>query len=221
MRSEYYSIYYISDIKWGTMDAPTNPIQQQFTAHHWPTEPLGCDTIPVDFFNQLFPDELWDLLVDQTNVYGHQKGTKYFSDTSLPEMQAFICLLYAMGIHHLPELNDYFSEDWVLGVPAFQAVFTRNRWWALWSHIHLADNEQASQRQRPRDKLYKVRPAIHTSWSMFQEKYDIGAHISVDELMLKGMGRNHFKIYMSANLIKRGTKIWEVACSDCAYLYDL
>ena len=38
--------------------------------------------------------------------------------------------------------------------------------------------------------------------------------------MVKGKGKNPFKRYLPMKLIKRGTKIWELACSCCGYLYD-
>jgi hypothetical protein len=48
-----------------------------------------------------------------------------------------------MGIHVVPDFGDYFSSAWVLGVPAVSKVFTKNRFWELWGHLHLADNETA------------------------------------------------------------------------------
>lgn len=38
--------------------------------------------------------------------------------------------------------------------------------------------------------------------------------------MVKGTGKNPFKQYLPMKPIKRGTKIWELACSCCGYLYD-
>ena len=37
--------------------------------------------------------------------------------------------------------------------------------------------------------------------------------------MVKGKGQNPFKQYLPMKPIKRGTKIWELPCSCCGYLY--
>lgn len=54
----------------------------------------------------------------------------------------------------------------------------------------------------------------------FRQSYSIGQYASVDEHMVKGKGKNSFKQYLPMKPIKRGTKIWEVACSCCGYLFD-
>lgn len=38
--------------------------------------------------------------------------------------------------------------------------------------------------------------------------------------MVKGKGRNPIKQYMPAKPIKRGSKLWCLGCSCCAYLWD-
>ena len=54
----------------------------------------------------------------------------------------------------------------------------------------------------------------------FKQAYNIGQKVCVDEHMVKGKGKNPFKQYLPMKHIKRGTKIWELACSCCGYLYD-
>jgi hypothetical protein len=60
----------------------------------------------------------------------------------------------------------------------------------------------------------------YTLKDSFTEHYDIGQNVSIDEHMVKGKGWNPFKQYMPQKPIKRGTKIWELGCACCAYLYD-
>lgn len=126
-----------------------------------------------------------------------------------------------MGIHRLPQFNDYFAKDYVLGVPAIQAVFTQRRFHQLWGNIHLANNEDAIPAGQPgHDKLYKLRQFLQALRRTFRDFFHIGQNVSIDEHMVKGKGRNPCKQYMPAKPVKRGTKIWEMGCSDCAYLYD-
>lgn len=210
------------ELQWGPQDERVHVDYPQYTGHHGPTEPLGIDAKCVDFWEQLFPDNLISILVDETNRYVRQKQrTDWQMDTTVEEMRAFIGVLYMMGIHRLPQFRDYFSNDYVLGVPAVQAVFSRKRFWQLWSNIHLVDNENTIPAGQPgHDKLFKLRPFLQALRTSFREYFYIGQNVSVDEHMVKGKGRNPNKQYMPAKPVKRGTKIWELGCSDCSYLYD-
>ena len=208
--------------RWGDLDNQTRVDYPEFHGRHGPSTPLGIDSTPVDFWQQLFPDELVQHIADETNRITAQKRRKVWDgDTSCDEMKAFIGVLYLMGIHRLPQFNDYFSKDFVLGVPAVQAVFTQRRFYQLWSNIHLVNNEDAVPAGQPgHDKLFKLRQFLQTLRNTFRDHFYIGQNVSVDEHMVKGKGRNPFKQYMPAKPVKRGTKIWCIGCSDCAYLYD-
>ena len=53
---------------------------------------------PVNFFSLVFPEELWDVLVEQTNLYVAQKQRKtWLCDTNKDEMKAFVGALYFMA----------------------------------------------------------------------------------------------------------------------------
>ena len=49
-------------------------------------------------------------------------------------------LTAAMSIHKLQRIYNYWSSHWVLSVPQFARVFTKNRFMSLWYNIHLVDN---------------------------------------------------------------------------------
>lgn len=211
-----------SAIRWGNRDENVVVSFPEYRGQHGPITLLEADSEPVNFFSLLFPEELWDILVEQTNLYVAQKQRKtWLCDTNKDEMKAFVGALYFMALHRLPNFDHYFSRDWVFAVPAMQSVFTRNRFWQLWQNFHLADNtRQPAPTDDAYDKLYKLRPMINGMKEKFEHSYNIGQKVCVDEHMVKGKGRNPFKQYLPMKPIKRGTKIWELACSCCGYLYD-
>ena len=211
-----------SAIRWGNLDENVVVSFPEYTGQHGPVTLLEADSEPVNFFSLVFPEELWDILVEQTNLYVAQKQRKtWLCDTNKDEMKAFVGALYFMALHRLPNFDHYFSRDWVFAVPAMQSVFTRNRFWQLWQNFHLADNtRQPAPTDDAYDKLYKLRPMINGMKEKFEHSYNIGQKVCVDEHMVKGKGRNPFKQYLPMKPIKRGTKIWELACSCCGYLYD-
>lgn len=191
-----------------------------YTGEHGPTEIPPLDAHCVDFFDMLFPAEAMDLIVVETNRYADQKNVEWDGDTNTEEMRAFIGMLYFLGIHRLPEMNNYFSDNWVLGVPQFACVFTKRRWWQLWSCVHLANNEAI----RPRageDGYSKIKPLFEILLPQFQAKFHIGQNVSVDEMIVKGKGKNPVKQYLPLKPIKRGSKVWALGCSCCAYVYDM
>ena len=86
--------------------------------------PFKLPSLSHDFFSLLFPEELWDVLVEQTNIYVAQKQRKsWFNDTNKDEMKAFVGALFFMAVHRLPNFDHYFSHDWVFAVPTIQNVF--------------------------------------------------------------------------------------------------
>ncbi|XP_014663289.1 PREDICTED: piggyBac transposable element-derived protein 4-like [Priapulus caudatus] len=135
-------------------------------------------------------------------------------------MKAFIGLVLAMAIHKLPQINNYWSSNWVLNVPQFCQVFTTKRFWALWSNIHLVNNETALPRDHAdHDRLFKVRPILNILTRTFEDNYSPGQCVAVDESMVRFKGRSSLKQYMPMKPIKRGFKVWSASCSCCGYLY--
>lgn len=179
---------------------------------------LAPQASPIDFFNLLFPQSLWSSLVTETNRYAQSKPS-HQEDTNEAEMKAFIGITLAMAIHKLPQLRNYWSEHWVLGVPQYRQIFPRNRYCYLFSNIHLVDNAQCLPRDDPlHDRLFKVRPLISKLNETFGEHYSPSRNVSVDESMVRFKGRSTLKQYLPMKPIKRGFKVWCLSCSCCGYL---
>ena len=68
----------------------------------------------MDLFCRFFTDEVWDLLVAETNRYAarcrqqntHPRGRPW-TDVTVVDMRAFVGILFHMGICKLPELQMY------------------------------------------------------------------------------------------------------------------
>lgn len=203
--------------QWSTTSHAPFP-QPVFNKDSGPFIVLSQDAKPIDYFSLLFPDSLWTELVTETNRYGQSKpGAQKATDK--PEMKAFIALTLAMAIHKLPQVKNYWSSDWVLAVPQFRQIFTRDRYWFLFSNIHLVDNANALPRDDPQhDRLFKVRPLIKRLNETFSEHYSPSQNLSVDESMVRFKGRSTLKQYLPMKPIKRGFKVWCLSCSCCGYL---
>ncbi len=118
----------------------------------------------------------------------------------------------------VPRLNNIWSSDWVLGVPALAAVFTRNRFWQLWSNLHLVDITQAPGRTDPSfDRLYKLRLMLTVLSNAFRAAHEPSQEVSVDEAMVRFKGRSSLK---PKKPIKQGFKIWCLSDANGGYLQD-
>jgi len=88
-----------------------------------------------------------------------------------------------MSIHRLPSLRDYWSSDWVLGVPAFAKVMPQNRFLDIWNNLHLCDNTKMPQPRDPNfDKLFKVREFLNDLNTNFRINYNPYREQAVDEV---------------------------------------
>ena len=136
-----------------------------FTQYVGPINPPAEDDSPVEFFTKVFGEATFDYIAQQNNLYACQKdqGQYEWEDTCAPEMQMLIGMLYAMGIHHLPDIHDYWSTDPLLSVPGITRGMPRTRFKMLMRNLHLNDNSQLPQcGDSQYDKLYKIRPLLNT-----------------------------------------------------------
>ena len=82
------------------------------------------------FFSSLFPDELCDMIVEETNCYARQciarKPDPKWQNTSREEMQAFFGLHVLFGYHNLPETSLYWYKDETLGVAFIKSIMPRD-----------------------------------------------------------------------------------------------
>ena len=196
----------VSTVRWGNLDEDVVVSFPDFGGQHGPVTLQVTESEPYDFFSLLFPEELWDVLVEQTNIYVAQKQRKsWFNDTNKDEMKAFVGALIFMAVHRLPNFDHYFSRDWVFAVPAIQNVFTRNRFWQLWQNFHLADNSrQPAPTDEGYDKLYKLRPMINVMREKFKQAYNLGQKVCVNEHMVKGKGKKSFQAISSYETDQKG-----------------
>ena len=80
----------VSTVRWGNLDEDVVVSFPDFRGQHGPVTLQVTESEPYDFFSLLFPEELWDVLVEQTNIYVAQKQRKsWFNDTNKDEMKAF------------------------------------------------------------------------------------------------------------------------------------
>jgi hypothetical protein len=111
-----------------------------------PRVTLPSNATPLDFFSLVFGEETFQFIAYETNRYAQQNppgdGYNWF-DTCKEELQQFLGLIIAMGVHHLPRLEDYWSGHPLLGAPGITSRMLRHRFKVLLRCLHLNDTTTA------------------------------------------------------------------------------
>ena len=198
---------------------PFEPIE--FDSFVGPVNPLGSDSTPLQYFQEIFGDKTFEYLAEQTNLYAEQNppGDSYkWTPTCAEEMKLLIGMLLTMGIHRLPAVSDYWSTNPILGVQCISKCMSLLRFKALMRCLHLNDNSKAPRPGEDGfDKLYKIRPLFDIVQHNSLSKYKPHQENSVDEAMVLFKGRSGFKQYMPNKPVKRGYKIWMRADATNGY----
>ena len=124
---------------WNTNEDPVAVLP--FDVATGPTSGVAEDGTAIDFFHLMFPEELFEHIVVETNCYAQeciatQPDQEWF-ETTVDVMKAFFGLHVLFGIKQLPAIRLYWSKDPLIGVPAVQKVMSRNRFDKLSKYLHL------------------------------------------------------------------------------------
>ncbi|XP_022834925.1 piggyBac transposable element-derived protein 4-like [Spodoptera litura] len=192
----------------------------QFTSRFCPKISYSHKNQPIDFFSNLFPDDLINIIVTETNRYAIQENSKNYMPTTQREIKAFLGVIIMMGLHPLPDFELYWSTDRFYNNPDISSTFSLTRFKKILENLHVNDNTTAAPRGSPNfDKLHKLRPLIEKLNFIFSQQAEESTIYSVDKCMVKFKGRSSMKQYMPMKPIKRGYKVWARCDAKTGYLY--
>ena len=184
----------------------------EFASFVGPVNPLGSDSTPLQYFQEIFRDNTFEYIAEQTNLYAEQNppGDSYnWKPTCAEEIKLLIGMFLMMGIHRLPSIPDYWSKNPILGVQCISRCMPLLRFKALMRCLHLNDNSKAPRPgEEGFDKLYKIFPLFDIVGHNSLTKYMPHCENAVDEAMVLFKGRSAFKQYMPNKPVKRGYKVW-------------
>lgn len=179
----------------------------------------------LDLFCRYFTDDVWDLVVVETNRYassivGTTPGARPWTPVTVPEMKAFIGILILMGILKLPRLELYWStKNPRISTPGISSIMSRVRFEQLFRCLHLTDNAHQTPFGQPgHDRLYKVRKLLNLIVPLFESEYEMHQQCTIDEAMIPFKGRLGFKQYMKDKPTKWGIKVFVLADATNGYV---
>jgi len=190
------------------------------------------DKSPVDFFQLLIPDDLLQVVVEETNRFAQQYiDTTELSRFSrvrawekkphnLAELKKFLAIVIVMGFVVLPQIEDAWSTKWPFAMPTFSSILKRDRFSLLLRFLHLNDSTKYIPKGQPgHDPLCKLRPFMDPLLDNFRAAYNLGREISIDESMMGFKGRLYFIQYMPKKPTKWGMKAFVLADSSSGYTH--
>ncbi|KAK2707889.1 hypothetical protein QYM36_015538 [Artemia franciscana] len=115
-----------------------------------------------------------------------------------------------MGYHHLPSMRYYWATDPDLGVSFVSLRMSRNRFEDILRNSHDRDNLTITAGEK--DTSFKLQPMIDLQSFRFKQLVNPGTYLSVDKSIILFKERSTLRQYKPMKPIKRGYKLWCLAC---------
>ena len=211
----------VPDLVWQQIENNRN--MRQFAERTGPQRRYQVTTNELNFFEEFFTKDVWDLITTMTNMNAVRKiqnGNVKWKPVNTQEIKVFIGLVIAMGIIKLPKLELYWQKrKWFFDIPSFNKVMARDRFYQIWRYLHFCDETKAPQNEDPnRDKLYKIRPLLTKVLHNFESNYVPDKILSIDESMIPFKGRIGFRQFIQSKRTRFGIKVWVLAESNTGYI---
>ena len=197
-----------------TQKEESTALRTTFKIAPGPVSVRSCES-PLQLFCHYLTDEVWDLLVTETNRYASDNrltspSARPWCDVTVAEMKAFIGILIAMGIVCLPRLEMYWSTSHpFISTTGISSVMPLVRFEQIYRFLYLADsNLQVPRDQSGYDRLFKVRKFLDLVVPRFESEYNLHEQVSIDEEMIPFKRRLAFKQYMKDKPTKWGIKVF-------------
>ena len=183
------------------------------------------------FYIHSTDDDFWNNLVTMTGRRSEQvrasKPNSYYAkymkaDLTVEEMKAFLGVrLYMEYFLVKRTYASYWRSDgkfFLSETPGYHDVFERDRFLAIWSFLHLMDEQDDTVDKT--DKIYKVRGFLDTLLSKFKTYYKPKQFLSLDEGMIPCKNRLGIKQYIKDKPVKWGLKSFLLTDSTNGYIMN-
>jgi hypothetical protein len=215
------------EIGWSKDDTkePMRPFEGETGLQH----PMDSHD-PIDFFYLLFEEDMWNTLVQQTNLYftqshpdldtlsPHSRSRKW-KVVTVDEMKVFMAISIAMGLVVKQDIEQYWSTDEIDGTPFFGKYMSRDRYHLILWNLHVSDNTNEVEHGMPGfDPLNKVRPFIKMMRSTFRDVYTPSQNLSFDEGSCPWKGRLKWRVYNPSKPNKFHMKFYQVCEAETGWV---
>lgn len=137
------------------------------------------------------------------------------------EMKIYFAHLILMGCVKKPNLESYWCKERMTSVPFFGTYMSRNRFQAINSNLHLADDQNNPQRGTAgHDRLHKVRFLIDLLREKFKLYFVPSRDLSIDEGGMPFHGRVVFRVFNPSKPAKYHIKLYVLSHAQSGYILN-
>ena len=211
----------------GTWEAKRGPVYNDIGAGPKDMPPNYKHMKSVELFSLLFPTDLMEIIVMQTNLYIRQEHTGE-PIRKLPQLVTVKELYVWMGLHIKMMRNWCFDQDayWKDRGPFNARVYiSYRRFYFIKRHLHFRDTTREPAKGTPGyDPLYKVRTVVDILCATFQKYWKMGRYGSLDEMMVLFGGKNPLHRFVRGKPHPNGFKLHAICDAlsyfCCSFLVD-
>lgn len=209
-----------SGIKWTSKKH--SPKIHSFTPHHsgLVENNLGRSSKSLDYFRQLFSEDLVKFIVEKTNKYWCRQLKRDYLDvsegTDVDELYCFIAASLLMTRNKKLSLKEYWSKDKLLRSDIFSVIISRDRYFSLLQMLHFTDIVGHTT-----DRLHKINEVVEMLRTSFSNAFQPYQRLCIDESLLLYKGRLSFKQYIPSKRSRFGIKSFLLCDCKTGYIQDI
>jgi len=182
---------------------------------------LPPEPSPLEIFQLMVHDSLWDEIATETNKFAVQFFDKnpnsptisqWFPTTS-HEIKAYCALCVVMAQVKNSNLQSYWSIRKSIHTPFFSELIPFKRFVLLSKFLHFTNNENLPEN----DRLRKIAPVLNHLQQNFREVYYPQENVAIDESLIKFKGRLCYIQFNPQKRARFGIKIYKVCESVSGY----
>ena len=180
----------------------------------------------VGCWDNLFTDEMLDMIVKYTNQYMDTIRDKFSRERDINpmdviEIRAFIGLLYLAGAYrgNRQSLEELWGKEGD-GIEKFGLVMNIKRFKTLIRCLRF-DDRNAREERKKEDKLAPVRDIFQKFMQNCQKSYIPGENMIIDEMLPGFRGNCPFRQFIPSKPTKYGIKCFALTDAKMCYTYNI
>lgn len=209
--------------EWIWKDTENNSEVWQYSRISGINIPVGENITALQMVNKILTEELWKILVIESNRYANQtmldetRTLKKFEDNwrdiNIDEIKTYFALCILMSQVKKSSVQSYWSKRSIIETPIFRKTMPFWRFVQLSRFLHFTNNEVVDKN----DRMCKLRSIIDYLNEKFESIYTAEEYVSLDESLMKYKGRMSYKQYNPSKRARFGVKFYKLCESKSGY----
>ncbi|KAG0433428.1 PiggyBac transposable element-derived protein 4 [Dictyocoela muelleri] len=184
---------------------------------------LGKNVSSLDVFYEIFNNDFWEMLANETNRYANQTLSgdksklkiidKDWSDTTSDEIQIYFALCITMTQVKKSAVHMNWSKIKIIETPIYGKTMPYKRFKLITRFLHFTNNDDAEKS----NKLKKVDSIVKYFNDIFKKIYSPEEMLSLDESLMKFKGRLSYIQFNPSKRARFGIKFYKICESKSGY----